>query len=312
MSGPVRATDVWRDPTHPEAGPPPGPPPELAVTPSRTADVGGMPVRRALPQRGRRTVGAWCFADHMGPHDVGPDASVDIGPHPHCGLHTVTWLTEGRLLHRDSLGSEQPIRPGQLNLMTAGRGVSHSEESLDWSGRLRGIQLWVAQPEATRHGPAAFEHHDTLPQVELDGATATVLVGAFGGVRSPARADTELVGVDLVLRGPTTHALDPSFEHALVVIEGAVQVGGQDPVGPGHLVYLAPGHDELSLAPVGPTRLLVLGGVPFESPILMWWNFVARTREEVDEATREWNAGSDRFGDPDSPLPRIPAPATPW
>src|SRR5690606_30689229 len=123
---------------------------------------------------------------------------------------------------------------------------------------------------------------------------------------------TELVGVDLVLRGPTTHALDPSFEHALVVIEGAVQVGGQDPVGPGHLVYLAPGHDELPLAPVGPTRLLVLGGVPFESPILMWWNFVARTREEVDEATREWNAGSDRFGDPDSPLPRIPAPATPW
>jgi len=98
----------------------------------------------------------------------------------------------------------------------------------------------------------------------------------------------------------------------LVVIEGAVQVGGQDPVGPGHLVYLAPGHDELPLAPVGPTRLLVLGGVPFESPILMWWNFVARTREEVDEATREWNAGSDRFGDPDSPLPRIPAPATPW
>jgi redox-sensitive bicupin YhaK (pirin superfamily) len=283
----------------------------LVIAP-REHDLGNLVVRRAVPTLQARSVGPFVFVDHMGPAVFEPGVGIDVRPHPHIGLATVTYLFEGEILHRDSLGSEQPIRPGQLNLMTAGRGVSHSEESLDWSGRLQGIQLWVAQPEATRHGPAAFEHHDTLPQVELDGATATVLVGAFGGVRSPARADTELVGVDLVLRGPTTHALDPSFEHALVVIEGAVQVGGQDPVGPGHLVYLAPGHDELPLAPVGPTRLLVLGGVPFESPILMWWNFVARTREEVDEATREWNAGSDRFGDPDSPLPRIPAPATPW
>ncbi len=312
MSGPVRPADVSDDPTHPEAGPPPGAPPELAVSPSRTADVGGMTVRRALPQRTRRTVGAWCFADHMGPHTVTPDSPVDIGPHPHTGLHTVTWLTSGELLHRDSLGSEQPIRPGQLNLMTAGRGVSHSEESMGFTGDLHGIQLWVAQPETTRHGAPAFEHHAELPRVDLDAATATVLVGTFGGTASSARADTDLVGVDLVLRGPGTYGVDPAHEHALVVLEGAVAVGGNDPVGPGNLLYVAPGHDELPLSPVDDTRLLLLGGVPFESRILMWWNFVARTRDEVDEATAEWNAGSDRFGEPGSALPRIPAPGTPW
>jgi len=323
MSGPVRPADLSDDPAQP--GAPPGPPPELEVRPSRSTDVGGLQVRRALPQRGRRTVGAWCFADHMGPKEVAPGSSVDIGPHPHIGLHTVTWLTAGELLHRDSLGSEQPIRPGQLNLMTAGRGVSHAEESTTYTGPLHGIQLWVAQPEATRNGPPAFEHHDGLPTAEVGGALATVLVGAFGGVVSPARADTELVGVDLQLTGGCSTPLVPTYEHALVVLEGAVSFGAHEttpdpgardtrdePVGPGNLVYLATGHDELELRPVGRTRLLLLGGVPFESRLLMWWNFVARTRDEVDAATTEWNAGSERFGETGSPLPRIPAPGTPW
>jgi quercetin 2,3-dioxygenase len=326
VSGPVRSVDV---PGEPEPGAAHRAP--IEVTRSRAADVGGVTVRRALPRRERRTVGAWCFADHMGPHPVRPGDGVDIGPHPHTSLQTVTWLTSGELLHRDSLGSEQTIRPGQLNLMTAGRGVSHAEESTaGFAGEMQGIQLWVAQPEATRHGEPAFEHHAELPTVEIDSgaggrASATVLVGTFAGEESPARRDTPLVGVDLVLRGGDVGVgLDVGFEHALVVLEGAVVIGGHttgpddrvdssgEPVGPGHLVYLGPGHDELGLEPVGPTRVLLLGGEPFESPILMWWNFVGRSRDEIDEATRDWEAGAERFGETGSPLGRIPAPPTPW
>lgn len=320
MSGPVRPVDVSDDPSHPEAnGSPPGPPPEMEVSESRTATVGNMTVRRALPRRQRRTVGAWCFADHMGPHTVSPGEGVDIGPHPHIGLHTVTWLTSGELVHRDSLGSEQSIRPGQLNLMTAGHGVSHAEESSRaFAGDLEGIQLWVAQPEATRHGPPAFEHHGELPVLGTGAASATVLVGELDGVRSPARADTPLIGVDLDLgAGRTVVGLDDSFEHALVVLRGAVTASGSglpatEPVGPGHLVYLARGHSELALDAQGPARLLLLGGEPFESEVLMWWNFVARTRDEVDAARAEWATDGERFGETGSSLARIPAPPTPW
>ena len=324
MSGPVQAKDVTGDPQHPEEPDgSPGPPPDLEVTPSRTAEVGGMTVRRALPRRTRRTVGAWCFADHMGPHRVAPGDGVDVGPHPHIGLHTVTWLVAGELLHRDSLGSEQPIRPGQLNLMTAGRGVSHAEESTSgYAGDVHGIQLWVAQPEATRDGEPAFEHHGELPRTELDGGVGTVLVGSFGGADSTARADTDLLGVDLQLHGRSTFGLRSEREHALVVLDGAVTPSGHEhagrvdappePVGPGHLVYLAPGHDELTLDPTGPTRLLLLGGEPFESTVLMWWNFVGRTRDEVEAAREDWERGGERFGDPGSPLERIPAPPVPW
>ena len=179
MSGPVTAQDAAPDPA---AGRPHAP--EVEVLPSRETTVGGVPVRRALPKRQRRTVGAWCFADHFGPVAAGGGAQdMQIGPHPHSGLHTVTWLVEGELVHRDSLGSEQPIRPGQLNLMTAGHGVAHAEESPPaLAGRQHGIQLWVAQPEATRHGPAAFEHHAELPRLDLGGAVATVLVGGLDGL----------------------------------------------------------------------------------------------------------------------------------
>ena len=152
---------------------------------SRSVDVAGFPVRRALPQRGRRTVGAWCFADHLGPMESSERRGLDVGPHPHMGLQTVTWLVEGEVLHRDSLGSEQLIRPGQLNLMTAGNGIAHAEESTGhYRGWLHGIQLWIAQPEATRHTTPAFEHFDEPPSFDLDGATATVLVGSIGSAQS--------------------------------------------------------------------------------------------------------------------------------
>jgi redox-sensitive bicupin YhaK (pirin superfamily) len=241
---------------------------------------------------------------------------VDIGPHPHIGLQTVTWLVDGELLHRDSVGSEQPVRPGQLNLMTAGRGVSHAEESTAGTGgSIAGIQLWVAQPEATRHGDPAFEHHHDLPEVALDGADATVLVGTLAAAESPARTDTELVGAELRLRpGVAAFALRPDFEHALVVLDGSLTLG-EEPgrrIVPGELAYLGTGRDQLELAATEPCRTMLLGGTPFESQILMWWNFVARDRAEVEQATADWSAGSERFGETGSALPRFTAPPTPW
>jgi redox-sensitive bicupin YhaK (pirin superfamily) len=309
MSGPVSTIDA--PPTEARASA--ARPACVEVTPSRESVVGAMPVRRALPRRERRTVGAWCFADHMGPELVTETQGLDIGPHPHTGLHTVTWLVAGEVLHRDSLGSEQVIRPGQLNLMTAGQGVTHSEEATGrYRGQLHGVQLWVAQPEATRHGPAAFEHHGELPRVELDNAVATVLVGSFAGAASPARHDTPLVGVDVALwPGTGAWPLEPAFEHARVVLEGEVLVGDQA-VRPGQLGYLGRGREELALTAADPARVLLLGGQPFADPILMWWNFVVRSRDELDRAWRQWEAGEPRFGRLRSPLARIPAPRPFW
>jgi hypothetical protein len=287
-------------------------PPCVEVTESREAEVGRLRVRRALPRRGRRTVGAWCFADHMGPANVTEGSGLDIGPHPHTGLQTVTWLVDGEALHKDSLGSEQVIRPGELNLMTSGGAVSHAEEATGhYRGVLEGVQLWVALPEQTRHGHAAFEHHASLPQGEVDGATATVLVGEYAGLLSPARTDTPIVGVDLELHDRTRLALRQDFEYAVVVLHGAVGIGGQ-PLRPGTLGYLGRGREELVLDVREPAKLLLLGGEPFEEPILMWWNFVARRREEIDAAYDSWRAQDDRFGRVRSSLPLIPAKAPFW
>lgn len=292
---------------------------DVEVLDGRSAEVGGFGVRRLLPRRARRTVGAWCFADHMGPGHVSPRGGLDIGPHPHIGLQTVTWLFAGRILHRDSLGSEQLIEPGQLNLMTAGHGIAHAEETTGvYEGPLHGMQLWVAQPEATRHGPPAFEHHPVLPQVELVGADATVLAGSFLDATSPARRDTDHVGVDMVLRGGTTSVpLDPTFEHAVLAIDGVLTVEGPGRAGgavvePGRLAYLGLGRSEVSLDAAEPMRVLLLGGTPFAEPVLMWWNYVARTREEISEAHRAWSSAADRFGHVMSPVPRIDAAAPPW
>src|SRR5271168_5218448 len=253
MSGPV-ATD--------DAAPVPGPAdqaegPVVEVAPGRVTQVGSLPVRRVLPQRPRRTVGSWCFADHVGPVRAEPGGAFGIGPHPHLGLQTVTWLVAGELLHLDSLGSEQLIRPGQLNLMTAGHGVSHAEEDPARAEEIHAVQLWVAQPAATRNGPAAFEHHTELPRLELDRAEATVLVGDFGGADSPARRDTEHMGVELALRGPQTVVpLRPGDEHALVVLQGRVSVDGVD-VEPGVLAYLGLGRDDCALRTEAPARALL-------------------------------------------------------
>ncbi len=243
---------------------------------------------------------------------VTPGASFGIGPHPHMGLQTVTWLLAGELLHLDSLGSEQLIRPGQLNLMTAGHGVAHAEEDPARAEEVHAVQLWVAQPAATRDGPPAFEHHAALPRLDLDGAEATVLVGDFGGAGSPARRDTEHMGVELALRPPGAEVpLRAADEHALVVLQGAVAVDGVR-VEPGVLAYLGQGRDGCRFGVDAPARALLLGGVPFPEPILMWWNFVGRSRDELGEARRQWAADDGRFGRVHSSLERIEVGPPPW
>lgn len=313
VSGPVSAVDA---PAIVAADPGAVTAPAFERFESREADVGGVAVRRALPKRRRRTIGAWCFVDHFGPAAMRDRSAMQVGPHPHIGLHTVTWLVGGEALHTDSLGSEQVVRPGQLNLMTAGRGVAHAEEApTGRPGSLHGAQLWVAQPDGTRHGGPAFEHHAELPVAGFGTLAATVLVGALGDDASPARADTPLLGCAVVAPrqgGSGTVPLDPAFEHGVVVLDGALVVDGER-VRPGELAYLGAGRHELPVAADGPAHALLLGGVPFGETPLMWWNFVARTREEIEEAWADWQgAPSDRFGPVRSGLERIAAPRPTW
>ena len=277
----------------------------------RRTTVGGMDVARVLPTKGRRTVGAWCFVDLMGPVDAEKPDPMEVGPHPHIGLSTVTWLLEGEALHSDSLGTEQVIRPGQLNWMMAGHGIAHAE--LAAKPPFRGAQMWVAQPEQTRNGASAFQHHAELPQVEYGTAAGTLFAGTFDGAEAPARADTALVGLDLQLqRGSAVLPTAPAFEHAVAPLDGAVRVG-QDVVEPGWLALIPPGVDELPIeAQHDGARMLLLGGEPMGERIQMWWNFVARDKAELEQAWRDWQDRTDRFGHVASPLQRIDAPRPPW
>jgi redox-sensitive bicupin YhaK (pirin superfamily) len=276
----------------------------------RTAKVAGLDVVRVLSTKGRRTVGAWCFVDVMGPVDAEEPDPMEVGPHPHIGLSTVTWLLEGEALHQDSLGSEQVIRPGQLNWMTAGHGISHAELAAE--PPFRGVQMWVAQPAGTRHGEATFEHHGELPRFEVGRATGTVLAGELLDARSPARTDTALVGVDLEVRaGTTVVPTATTFEHAVVPLDGRVRVGAEV-VEPGWVALVPAGVDELPLEVREDARLLLLGGEPLGERIEMWWNFVARDRDEISAAWRDWQGRTERFGDIDTGLARIEAPRPPW
>ncbi|MGB7104072.1 MAG: pirin family protein [Acidimicrobiales bacterium] len=285
----------------------------MDVTDSRSTRVGELSVRRALPTRGRRSVGAWCFVDHMGPASFSLENRYDIAPHPHIGLQTVSWLFDGELVHRDSLGSEQLIRPGELNLMTSGEGIAHSEENPGvTSGQLHGVQLWVALPSSTRHGLSAFEHHKDLPTRELSSGTATVLVGDAEGVVSPARRDSDLVGIELRLRkGTSVVPLTTAFEYAMVVTRGAVDVDGTR-VEPGHLAYLGGGRSELRVSVIDNSVAMLIGGVPFDETFVMWWNFVARTQEEISDAYESWMKSDERFGRVASSLSRVEVGPPPW
>ncbi|MFU8839500.1 MAG: pirin family protein [Nitriliruptoraceae bacterium] len=277
----------------------------------RSTEVGGLPVARVLPTKGRRTVGAWCFVDLLGPMDAVDPDPLEVGPHPHIGLSTVTWLTEGEALHSDSLGTEQLIRPGQVNLMTAGHGIAHAELAAE--PPFRGVQLWLAQPEGTRHGASRFEHHVDLPRLELPTAEAMVFVGALPGAASPVTTDTEVVAADVQLRrGTSVLPTDLRFELAVVPVDGRIKVG-EAIVEPGWIGLVPAGVDELPLeVEHDGARALVVGGVPLGERIQMWWNFVARDRDEITDAYRDWAQRTDRFGPVPSDLERIDAPVPPW
>ena len=278
----------------------------------RHASVGGLDIVRVLPTKGRRTVGPWCFVDLMLPPDATDPDPMEVGPHPHIGLSTVTWIMEGEAIHSDSLGTIQPIRPGQLNLMTAGHGIAHAE--LATSRTILGVQMWLAQPEDTRHGGRAFQHVPELPVFEQPGCTGSVLVGQFAGVTSPASVDSATVGVDLDLRkGATQFVADPGFEYCVVPVTGPVLVSGHR-VDPGWVALVPEGTSDISIEAgnVG-SRCMLLGGSPLGERIQMWWNFVARTRDELTEAFRDWERGNDdRFPGVPSTIPRIDAPRPPW
>jgi redox-sensitive bicupin YhaK (pirin superfamily) len=291
----------------------------VEVITSRAVPLGGpraMTVRRTLPQRARSLIGAWCFIDHYGPDDVGRTGGMDVPPHPHTGLQTVSWLFEGEIEHRDSSGVAALVRPGELNLMTGGSGVAHSEVSTAATASLHGVQLWVALPDHSRHLPRRFDHAVPTP-VRLDGATVRVLLGALAGHSSPVTVHSPLVGAELVLdpRAELTVDVAPDFEHGVLVDLGPVMLDGTH-LGPAELGYRAPGADQLTLTNPGdrPARVMLLGGTPFHEPLVMWWNFVGRSHEEIAGFREDWQAESDRFGRVEGyrgPVPHLPAPSMP-
>jgi redox-sensitive bicupin YhaK (pirin superfamily) len=270
----------------------------------REVPLGGpraMLVRRTLPHKAIRTIGAFCFVDHYGPNRGEP---MVVPPHPHTGLQTVSWLLSGTIDHRDSVGSVQRIHPGELNLMTAGAGIAHSEYSAG-DDALHGVQLWVALPEGARHQTPHFEHHADLPTTVRDGLEVRVVMGDLLGLRSPAATYSPLVCAELRLR-PGRHRLpvESGFEHGLLLVDGDLVVDGTT-VARTALLHRPPGIDALDLTSSGGATALLIGGEPLAEDLLMWWNFVARTHEEIVAARDAWASG--RFApvvdDARDPLP---------
>jgi quercetin 2,3-dioxygenase len=289
------------------------------VIEARKAEIGdGTEVRRLLPQRTLRTIGAWCFLDHYGPDDVSRGAGMHVPPHPHIGLQTASWLFEGHILHRDSLGTQQLIRPGELNLMTSGQGIAHSEESpRGRPGTLHGLQLWIALPDTDRFTEPSFAHHAQLPRVYDSAAMLTVVVGEYQGERSPAATYTPLIGLEVSVPAGSMFILPVAkeFEHGVVSVDGPAMVAGVN-VGPGLMAHLPPGLSVVVLEPMVDrdkevARFFILGGEPFTERRIIWWNLVARTPEEITQAREDWVAG--RFaavrGYPGNPLPAPVLPA---
>jgi quercetin 2,3-dioxygenase len=289
--------------------------PALDLLPGREVLLGeSTHVRRLLPTLGRRMVGAWAFVDHYGPDDVTTSSGMQVAPHPHTGLQTVSWLLEGEVHHRDSVGSDVVFGPGQLALMTAGHGIAHSEQSPAVHPRfLHGAQLWVALPDAHREVAPQFEHHATLPGFTSDGLTTTVLMGSVADATSPGTAYSPLMGADLKLTpgADVELPLEPDFEYAVLAAGGSATVEGA-PVAHGSMLYLGTGRRTVRLQADEAASLLLLGGEPFEEQLVMWWNFVGRSGEEIADYAELWNAEDDRFGvvvgyDGD----RLPAPSLP-
>ena len=264
----------------------------LTLLEPREVPLGGpraMPVRRTLPQRRRSLIGAWCFLDHYGPADMSASGGMRVPGHPHTGLQTVTWLFAGEVEHRDTTGAAVTVRPGEVNLMTAGAGVAHSEYSTGTTSVVHGAQLWVALPDGARTGERRFEHFVPEPR-EIGAATVRVFLGEWLGLAADPTTFTPIFGAEVrlppgaVWRAP----LDPEQETGVLVDTGVVRIEDGD-VTPSQLLALPPGRDALTVE-AGPegARVLVLGGEPFEAPVVMWWNFVGRDHDEIVVAREDW------------------------
>lgn len=282
-------------------------------------DGDGLEVRRTLPTLGRSLIGGWCFLDHYGPEDVAEHGGMQVAPHPHTGLQTLSWLFAGEVEHRDSAGNHALIKRGEMNLMTAGRGISHSEMSTHSLATLHGVQLWIALPEAVRNSEPGFEHY--VPGVTTkDGVTARVFIGSLLDATSPVRTFSPLVGAQLDLEpgAGIDLELDAAMEHGLLLDQGSLLVDDVM-LEPAELAYLATGRGSVRLTSVDGARLMLLGGAPLNEQIVMWWNFIGRTHEEIVAFREQWNAeatgvaGERLFGlpidDDSTPLlaPTMPA-----
>ena len=276
--------------------------PESLVITARKVWLGKTTlVARALPDRDLRMIGAWCFLDHYGPEDVSDAPGMQVYAHPHTGLQTVSWLVEGEIEHRDSLGTQAMVTPGSLNIMTAGHGIVHTEISQpDKPPTLHGLQLWIALPDAVRDREPRFDRYDDLPRLDRPGVSGQVLVGEVDGVRSPAVSFSPLVGADLTLEpgAVVSLAVDPGHEHGVFVVSGSVGVADADSTSEAadtadattdQLVYLGTGRSVVELrAGDDGGRVLLLGGEPFAEEIVMWWNFIGRSHEEVAAYREQW------------------------
>ncbi len=275
----------------------------------RDVPLGGpraMSVRRTLPQRARSLIGAWCFVDHYGPDIVATSGGMTVPPHPHTGLQTVSWLFAGEIEHRDSVGSHAIVRPGELNLMTAGRGIQHSEVSLPQTTVLHGAQLWIALPNATRNSEPFFENFVPTP-FDFDGARISVFLGELLGHSGVARTFSRVVGAQLDLPASSRVELpiDSGFEHGLLIDAGNPAVNGRA-VARSHLAYVAPGASSITIdAGSEPLRALLIGGEPLGEQIVMWWNFIGRSHDEIVEFRRQWQADVIADGDESGRFGRV-------
>lgn len=272
--------------------------PRLEAYDNRELMLGALKISRALPVKGRRLVGPWCFLDRYGPLTFTGGRPMDVAPHPHMGLQTITWVLEGEVVHDDSLRHEAVLRPGGVNVMTSGGGIAHAERTpLVNSGRLNGVQLWTALPDRDRHTDASFQHIAEVPAIELPGGIVRVFSGGLEAARSPALHYSALLGADLQVhsRESLTIPLDPAFEYAVLILSGDCALGGET-LDARVLYYLGTGRTDATFASASGARALLIGGPPFPETILMWWNFVARTPEEIRDARNDWEAGR-RFGE---------------
>lgn len=284
--------------------------PQLISYPNRELSLGHLGISRALPVKDRRLVGPWCFLDRFGPLTFAEGKPMDVAPHPHIGLQTVTWLLDGEVLHDDSLGSTSILRPGAVNVMTSGAGITHAEQTpRQNSGQLNGVQLWVALPDMHRKMSAEFAHVEDIPVIEAAGGVTQVFAGTLLGERSTAPHYSDLLGADLQLhaRGTLDLPLERAFEHAVLVLDGDCALD-REPLESRVLYYLGTKRASVRFSSRDGCRALLIGGPPFPETILMWWNFVARTPEEIAEARADWE-GHQRFGDvPTYDGPRLSAP----